>query len=62
MGTEVKDQERHAEREPVQGRDATKPWKRQFFECRDIGPEPSVNGAGFWRRPVHGIPVKVKER
>jgi hypothetical protein len=48
------------ESEPVRMRDATKPWKRQFFECRDAGPEPAFNGAGFWNRPVHGIPVKEK--
>jgi hypothetical protein len=48
------------DKEPVRARDATKPWKRQFFECRDVGPEPAFNGAGFWRRPVHGISVKER--
>jgi hypothetical protein len=38
--------------------DVTKPWRRQFFECKDKGPEPPLNAEGFWKRPVHGIPVK----
>jgi hypothetical protein len=41
--------------------DVTKPWKRQFFETRSIGPEPPINAEGFWTRPKHGIPVKRKK-
>lgn len=59
MGSEVTKGGRPGpDKEPVRVHDATKPWKRQFFECRDAAPEPPFNGAGFWRRPVHGLPVK----
>lgn len=42
--------------------DVTKPWKRQFFEIRSIGPEPPINAEGFWSRPKHGITVKRKKK
>jgi len=38
--------------------DVTKPWKRQFFETRDIGPEPPINASGFWPKPKHGMKRK----
>lgn len=54
MGSQV-------EKEPRKVIDCTKPWKRQFFECREI-PKPTVDTqAGFWDKPVHGIPTKEKE-
>jgi len=40
--------------------DITKPWRRQFFECKDIGKEPPINVEGFWKKPEHGIPIKEK--
>ena len=51
MGGEVKT-------EPVKVVDVTKPWRRQFFECKDIGKEPPVNAQGFWKKPEHGFPIK----
>jgi hypothetical protein len=38
--------------------DVTKPWRRQFFECKEIGKEPPLNTSGFWKKPVHGLPMK----
>ena len=38
--------------------DMTKPHLHKFFECKDIGPTPAVNGAGFWKKPQHGILIK----
>ena len=35
--------------------DVTKPWKRQFFETKSIGPEPPLNIEGFWKKPKHGL-------
>jgi hypothetical protein len=32
----------------------------QFLECKDIGPEPAINAAGFWKKPVHGITIKKR--
>ena len=49
MGTEIEKQNRI---------DITKPWRRQFFECKDKGPEPPINTDGFWKKPEHGIPIK----
>ena len=37
--------------------DVTKPWKRQFFEVKQIGPEPPINAAGFWKKPEHGLKI-----
>jgi hypothetical protein len=51
MGTEIEKQE-------PQTKDITKPWRRQFFECKDKGPEPPINADGFWKKPEHGIPIK----
>jgi len=33
-------------------------WRRQFFPCKDIGPEPPLNVEGFWRKPQHGLKIK----
>ena len=41
--------------------DVTKPWKRQFFETKEIGPEPPINVSGFWPAPKHGIKRKKKD-
>lgn len=54
MGTEVEKEVR----KPVE--DRTKPWRRQFFDCKEIGKEPPLNPAGFWKKPEHGIPIKEK--
>ena len=51
MGSEVK-------QEKPKAQDVTKPHLRKFFECRDVGPTPPVNGSGFWKKPQHGIPIK----
>lgn len=40
--------------------DVTKPWKTQFFECREI-PRPPANRDGVWERPRHGLPTNEKE-
>jgi len=40
--------------------DVTGARMNQFFECKDIGPEPDINAAGFWKRPVHGITTKKR--
>jgi hypothetical protein len=50
MGTEIKQQPRENKR--VNVADA---WRTQFFECKEIGKEPPLNAAGFWRKPKHGI-------
>ena len=44
------------------GGDVTKPWKRQFYETKSMGPEPPINASGFWRTPKHGILDKVKSK
>lgn len=38
--------------------DATKPWLRQFFECKDIRKEPPINAEGFWKKPKHGFKIE----
>lgn len=53
MGEEIKKARKLVE-------DVTKPWRRQFFDCRDIGDEPPLNPHGFWEKPEHGIPIKEK--
>jgi hypothetical protein len=40
--------------------DATKPWRKKFFEVREIGKEPPIS-TGFWKKPVHGIKIKGGE-
>ena len=52
----------HKELRRLSAGDVTKPWKRQFFETKMIGPEPPINAAGFWRTPKHGIYDKVKTK
>jgi hypothetical protein len=52
MGTEVKSDE------PPKAKDVTHPWRRQFFDCKDIGPVPPLNTKGFWKKPEHGISEK----
>ena len=58
MGSEIKETQEPGRRVI----DATKPWRRQFFECKDIGPEPPLNAAGFWKKPEHGIPIKERKQ
>jgi hypothetical protein len=52
MGTKI-------DKKPIEGdqrvHDITKPWRRKFLDCRDIGPTPPINKNGFWKRPQHGI-------
>lgn len=38
-----------------------KPWKKQFFECKKIGPTPPLNKEGFWEKPEHGISDEFKD-
>jgi hypothetical protein len=28
-------------------------WKQQFLEVKTIGPEPSLNKEGFWKKHKH---------
>lgn len=49
------------EKEPPRIVDVTKPWKRQFFDCKEIGRTPPLNQEGFWKKPTHGLPVKDKK-
>jgi hypothetical protein len=53
MGSEI-------ENPPRRIVDVTKPWKSQFFECREIAKTPALNHAGFWDKPKHGLPTKEK--
>jgi len=53
MGGEVKAKDK----EPARVKDVTKPWRSKFFPCKDKGPEPEFNRAGFWKKPEHGLPV-----
>lgn len=50
MGSELKD--------PRRVKDATKPWRQQFFPCEEKTPEPAFNRSGFWKKPEHGLPLK----
>lgn len=29
-----------------------KDWKQQFYEVKTIGPEPTMNREGFWKKPA----------
>lgn len=57
MGTEIEKNEPEKRRAV----DVTKPWRRQFFECKEKGPTPAFNSEGFWRKPVHGILTREKK-
>jgi hypothetical protein len=50
MGAQVEDKPRGERRVVV-----ADSWRTQFFECKEIGPEPPLNATGFWRKPKHGI-------
>jgi len=39
-------------------KDATKPWKRQFFKVTKIADEPPLNVKGFWDKPKPGVNPK----
>lgn len=48
MGSEI---------EKKEVKDVTHPWRRQFFECKEIGKTPPLNLHGFWKKPEHGIQI-----
>jgi len=52
MGSEIKE-------EPEKRvKDVTKPWLKQFIDCKEKGPEPPFNAEGLWKKPVHGWKIK----
>jgi len=56
MGTKIKEMiEAPAPKTAFKVVDATKPWLRQFFECKEIRKEPPMNTSGFWKKPKHGL-------
>ena len=48
---------REIEKSEVKVTDATKPWRRQFFQVKKIGPVPPMS-PGLWNKPEHGLKIK----